>query len=104
MPVLLMTTTGRKTSKPHKVPVVYLRDGDNYIITLGVAERPDWLLNLRAHPRARIQIGSSEFMVEAREASDEERRRLWALAPAYWHDYQNAAKSEFPFMLLKEIK
>jgi F420H(2)-dependent quinone reductase len=103
MPVLLLTTTGRKTGKQRTVPVVYMSDGDDYVITLGVVERPAWLLNLRAHTPARIQIGSSEFTVEAREASEEEHRRLWARAPVYWHDYQKAAKSEFPFILLREI-
>ena len=104
MPVLLLTTTGRKTGKQHTVPVVYLSDGDDYVITLGVVERPAWLLNLRSQPHASIQVGTSRLKVEAREASEEERRRLWALAPAYWHDYQKTAKSEFPFILLRMIE
>jgi deazaflavin-dependent oxidoreductase (nitroreductase family) len=104
MPVLLLTTTGRKTGRPRTVPVVYLNDGNDYAITVGVVERPAWLLNLRAQPLAGIQVGSSKLRVEAREASDDDRRRLWARAPAYWHDYQKVTKNEFPFILLGEIK
>jgi deazaflavin-dependent oxidoreductase (nitroreductase family) len=104
MPVLLLTTTGRKTGKPRTVPLVYLRDEADYVVTLGVVERPAWLLNLRAHPQAEIQVGPSRMKVKAREASDEERRQLWTRAPAYWHNYQTAAKSEFPFIFLRKIE
>jgi len=104
MPVLLLTTTGRKTGQPRTVPVVYLQDGIDYAVTVGVVERPAWLLNLRAHPFARIQIRSSRLKVAAHEASEEERHRLWSRAPAYWHDYQKAASSEFPFILLRQIE
>ena len=102
MPVLLLTTTGRMTGKPRTVPVVYLRDGADYVIMPGVVENPAWLLNLRVNPQARIQVGVSVMPVGAHEANGEERRRLWVRAPAYWHDYQKAAKSEFPFILLRE--
>jgi deazaflavin-dependent oxidoreductase (nitroreductase family) len=104
MPVLLLTTIGRKTGQPRTVPVVYLTDGKDFVVTVGVVERPAWLLNLRGHPLAGIQVESSKLKVDAHEASEEERRRLWAKAPAYWHDYQKAAKSEFPFILLREIE
>lgn len=104
MPVLLLTTTGRRTGKHRTVPVVYLRDGDNYIVAPGVLERPAWLLNLRAHPTARIQVGASRIQVRALEANQEQRRRLWARVPSYWQAYQKAAKNELPLIFLMEIE
>jgi len=101
LPVLLLTTTGRKSGRPRTLPLVYMRDEADYIIAPGVLERPAWYLNLRAHPQATIQIGTSAIQVNAQEAHGDERRRLWAQAPAYWHDYQKRAKAELPVIILQ---
>lgn len=101
VPVMLLTTTGRKTGNPHTVPVVFLKDDLNYVIAPGVVERPAWYLNLKANPRARIQIGGFSMQVEAAVADNEERHRLWAMVPPYWEAYQKNARGELPLVVLK---
>ena len=82
LPVLLLTTTGRKSGKPHTRPVVYLQDDVDYVIAPGLIERPDWYLNLKHNPAVVIKIGNETHTAEAKEALAEDRSRLWAKAPA----------------------
>jgi deazaflavin-dependent oxidoreductase (nitroreductase family) len=74
-PILLLTTTGRRTGKARTVPLFYLRDGDHLVIcnvNPGL-ERPNpWLLNLRAEPHASVQIGRRTTSVRTRPASARE--------------------------------
>jgi deazaflavin-dependent oxidoreductase (nitroreductase family) len=68
MPVLLLTTTGRKSGKKHTVPVMYLRESPNYIITAsnnGGEKPPAWWLNLKSNPQATIEIGGDTRSVRA---------------------------------------
>ena len=79
-PMLLLTTTGRKSGQPRTKPLLYLQDGDRYIVVGsygGAPHHPAWWLNLLADPAATIQVGSTELRVRAREAAGDERARLW---------------------------
>ncbi|HEX2096378.1 MAG TPA: nitroreductase family deazaflavin-dependent oxidoreductase [Solirubrobacterales bacterium] len=79
-PVLLLTTTGRKSGEPRTVPVVYLRDGERISVigsNAGHGRTPAWSLNLRANPDAEIEIGRRRRKVRARVAEGEERAELW---------------------------
>ena len=47
--VLLLTTTGRKSGEPRTTPLIYRRDGDNYLIVAsqgGLPDHPSWYKNL----------------------------------------------------------
>lgn len=80
MPVLLITTFGRKTGKPHTNPVVYIRGGEDYLVSAtvgGMDWHPGWYLNLLRKPEARVQVGSRSFSVLATVADGEERTRLY---------------------------
>lgn len=90
-PVLLLTTTGRRTGKARTVPLLYLRDGDRVVIcnVNPGFERPNpWVLNLRAQPRAQIQIGRDTLTVRARAASGNEVDHYWPRLAALWPAYQ----------------
>jgi len=79
-PVLLLTTTGRKSGQPRTAPVVYLADGDNAVVintNAGNAKVPAWSLNLQANPEAEVERGRRRYPVRARIAEGEERERLW---------------------------
>lgn len=79
-PVLLLTTTGRKSGQPRTAPVVYLADGDNAVVintNAGNAKVPAWSLNLEANPEAEVERGRRRYPVRARIAEGEERERLW---------------------------
>jgi deazaflavin-dependent oxidoreductase (nitroreductase family) len=80
-PVLALTTTGRRSGAPRSTVVAYVRHGDAYAATalnLGSDRHPSWCLNLRADPRARIEVNGERLTVEAREAGGEEAELLWA--------------------------
>ncbi len=79
-PVLLLTTTGRKSGQPRTAPVVYLADGDNVVLintNAGNAKIPAWSLNLEANPEAEVELGRKRRPVRARVAVGEERADLW---------------------------
>jgi deazaflavin-dependent oxidoreductase (nitroreductase family) len=79
-PVLLLTTTGRKSGQPRTAPVVYLADGANVVLintNAGNAKIPAWSLNLKANPEAEVELGRKRHKVRARVAEGEERADLW---------------------------
>lgn len=90
-PVLLLTTTGRRTGKGRTVPLLYLRDDDRLIIcnVNPGFERPNpWVVNLRAQPHAQVQIGHGTTSVNARPASEDELDRYWPELTKMWPAYQ----------------
>ncbi len=89
-PVLLLTTTGRKSGKAWTNPVIYQHDGRRLIVIAsgaGSAEHPSWWLNLRSTPKATVELGRDRMEVTASEADDAERDRLWALMVAAYPAY-----------------
>jgi deazaflavin-dependent oxidoreductase (nitroreductase family) len=79
-PVLLLTTTGRKSGEQRTAPVVYLDLGEavSLIDTNAGNERlPAWSHNLKADPEAEVELGRERRPVRARVASGEERADLW---------------------------
>jgi F420H(2)-dependent quinone reductase len=79
-PVLLLTTTGRKSGQPRTAPVLYLADGERFVVintNAGNAKTPAWSLNLRAVPEAAVEVGRRRIEVRARLAEGEERAELW---------------------------
>src|SRR4051812_24313571 len=89
-PVLLLTTTGRKSGKKRTAPLLYLTQGDDLVLVAskgGAPEHPAWFVNLRATPDVEVQVGSRRERRRARVAEGEERSRLWdqliQLYPSY---------------------
>jgi len=88
--ILLLTTTGRASGRAHTVPLLYLREEGGLVVIASFAgqdHHPAWYLNLRASPRAEVQIEEERFTVSARDATPEERPRLWARAVAEYPGY-----------------
>jgi deazaflavin-dependent oxidoreductase (nitroreductase family) len=106
MPVLLLTTTGRRSGKPRTTPLTFFRDGDDLVVIAsnGGADRPpDWSLNLQRNPRAVVEIGADQLTVRARTASAEERERLWVGITATYSDYaryQKKTARQIPVLIL----
>jgi deazaflavin-dependent oxidoreductase (nitroreductase family) len=79
-PVLLLTTTGRKSGQLRTAPVVYLADGKRMVVigsNAGHGRTPAWSLNLRANPDAEVEVGRKRQAVRARVAESDERVDLW---------------------------
>jgi deazaflavin-dependent oxidoreductase (nitroreductase family) len=106
-PMLVLDHVGAKTGKRHSTPLVYMPDGEDFVVVGakgGYPKHPGWVHNLRAHPDAEVQVGSSRIRVHAREADAEERRRLWPKAVAYnplWDRYQRRTERTVPLVVLR---
>jgi len=105
-PVFLLTTIGRKTGQPRTAPLLYLKEGDDYVIVAskgGMSHHPLWYRNLEANPNAEIELGDRKFKACARRASAEEKKALWpklvAMYPDY-DDYQARTERDIPVVIL----
>lgn len=108
-PMLLLDHVGARSGMRRTTPLVYMPDGENFVIVAakgGHPENPSWLHNVRAHPDTEIQIGSRRINVHAREADAEERQRLWPMAATYnshWRHYQRRTRREIPLVILETL-
>jgi deazaflavin-dependent oxidoreductase (nitroreductase family) len=104
-PVLLLTTTGRRTGRARTTPVMYIRDGENYVISsedVGQSQPAAWPLNLDAHGAATVQVGSSAINCRARRLSDAEADIYWSGLLEIWpaHEtYRQRSGTRHTFLL-----
>jgi proline iminopeptidase len=90
VPVLLLTTTGRKSGKLRTQPLLYLSTDRGYalVASYGGSDRhPDWYLNLQANPEVEVQVGPLRRRMRASTASSERRAELWPRLVALYKDY-----------------
>jgi deazaflavin-dependent oxidoreductase (nitroreductase family) len=106
-PMLLLHTTGAKSGARRINPLVYLPDGDRFIIFAskgGAPTNPDWYHNLVAHPETTIEVGQETIPVNAVVITGEERDRLYAkqasLRPAFG-EYQEKTTRRIPVVALE---
>jgi deazaflavin-dependent oxidoreductase (nitroreductase family) len=79
-PVLLLSTTGAQSGERRTTPVMYLPDGERWVIfasKAGAPTNPAWYHNLLANPSATIEVGGDTVEVDATVTSGEERERLF---------------------------
>jgi len=108
MPVLELTTTGRKSGQPRTVMLTSpVQEGDTFVIVAsrgGDDQHPAWFLNLRDNPDVEVTTREGKRRMRARVASPEERARLWTLVTAdhkNYAGYQTKTKREIPLVLLE---
>jgi deazaflavin-dependent oxidoreductase (nitroreductase family) len=107
MPVLSLTTTGRRSGRPRSTAIIYLEDGDDLVVmpsNAGSDATPAWWLNLQANPEAEVELRGQRRRVRARRATPEEAERLWPrmrAAYAGFEDYQGFTEREQPIVLLE---
>lgn len=105
-PIALVDHVGAKSGTKRTTPLVYTRDGEDVIIVGsmgGAPKSPSWVFNLRANPRTTIQIGARRWEVIAREATAEERERLWPMVVETYADYavyQSRTTRTIPVLIL----
>jgi F420H(2)-dependent quinone reductase len=107
-PIGLVTTTGRRSGRPRTVPLLCLPDGDEGLVLVasrgGMSTNPAWYGNLRADPRVTVELDGRRRDMVARDASPEERKRLWpALTAVYRHfdAYQRRTDRRIPLVILR---
>ena len=94
IPVLLLTTIGRKSGQPRTLPLIFIEEGDHIIIVAskgGLPSEPLWYKNLVANPECDVQIKRRKMKAKARTASPEEREALWPKLVAHYPDFASYA-------------
>ncbi|MGQ0623787.1 MAG: nitroreductase family deazaflavin-dependent oxidoreductase [Sporichthyaceae bacterium] len=108
-PVVLLTTTGRKSGKERTVPLIFLRDGQDVVIVAsygGDDRSPAWFHNLVADPQVSIEIDGMRTSMQARVADPATKARLWPeLVRMYsgYASYQKRTEREIPVVLLSPM-
>lgn len=80
LPMLLLTTTGRRSGLPRTVALAYARiDGSLYVVggDHGADRQPDWFLNLSRRPEVTVELGRERFSGRASPLPAAEREALW---------------------------
>jgi F420H(2)-dependent quinone reductase len=108
-PILLLTTTGRKTGKQRVTPLLYIPDGENMVLIAsngGAPSHPAWYWNLKNNPVAEVQAGGRKLRVRAEDADATERERLWPRAVSAFSGYagyQQRTDREIPIVILRPL-
>lgn len=106
-PVLLLVTEGRASGRERTTPLLYMRDGENFVVVAsngGAASHPDWWMNLVANPEAEVEISRKKIRVRAEGVEGEEKRRLWAQLVAMYPSYAAYGRKtdrEIPVIVLR---
>lgn len=101
-PILLINHTGARTGKSRTNPVMYLKDGNRYLVFAskgGAETNPDWYHNLKKHPDVKIEVGDQIIEALAEELSGAERDKLFAKQAALYPQfaqYQRKTKRTIP--------
>ena len=91
-PVLLLTSTGRRSGQLRTAPVLFMQDDANVIVigsNAGNKNEPAWSYNLKANPDADIQIRGTRRPVRARVSEGEERERLWKAMNSHYEGFED---------------
>jgi deazaflavin-dependent oxidoreductase (nitroreductase family) len=109
-PVVLLTTTGRKSGRPITSPIMSVRDPEGFIVIAsagGADWHPSWWLNLKANPRAVVEDGNQKIPVRAVEVTEPAAKdRLWKKMTAVYKGYDGYTRKTdrvIPLGLLKPV-
>lgn len=105
-PILLLTTTGRKSGEPRTSALIFGRDGDDLLLVAskgGAPDHPLWYLNIEANPEVEVQVKGDVFVATAHDATGDEKTRLWSLMTETWPNYdayQERTDRQIPLVVL----
>jgi deazaflavin-dependent oxidoreductase (nitroreductase family) len=107
VPTLVLHTTGRRTGRPRRTPLLYLDVGDGTWAIVGSNggddRTPAWVLNLAADADVEVEVGGARRAVHATVAPDDRRAQLWPRFVAAYGDYatyQARTDRQIPVVLL----
>ena len=110
MPMVILTTKGRRTGNPHETPLVPLEDDGKLFVfgsMGGAPKHPAWFLNLRDNPRVTVEHGTDKFEAEAKIISGEEHDRIYAKQAQrvpQFAEYQTKTTRQIPVVELQPIR
>jgi deazaflavin-dependent oxidoreductase (nitroreductase family) len=107
--VLILMTTGAKSGVSRENPLVYSRDGNDYVIVAskgGAPTHPSWFHNIVAHPDVTIEVGGEKINVRARVPDGDEYERLYqqhaSINPTFL-EYRKRTSRKIPVVVLEKI-
>ncbi len=110
MQQVLLTTTGRKSGKPHTVPLGAIREGDGWVVIAsfgGADVDPSWWLNMKANPDVTVQVNDQVIKARMQEITDPaDRERIWNTVVSTMKGYANYPKKTsrvIPLGLLRPV-
>ncbi|MFG2043129.1 nitroreductase family deazaflavin-dependent oxidoreductase [Dactylosporangium sp. NPDC048998] len=105
-PLLLLTTTGRRSGRPYTTPMMYVRLDDRLLViasAAGAAKHPDWYRNLAADPAVTVEADGEEYAATARPATGADRDALFARIVEqypFFADHQGGIERQIPVVEL----
>jgi deazaflavin-dependent oxidoreductase (nitroreductase family) len=107
--LVLLTTTGARTGRPHTTPVMFQQDGDRLVViasNAGAPQDPDWYHNLVAEPRVTVEVGQDSYQAAASVLTGAEREQRWAALTAafpFIADHERQAARTIPIVALTRL-
>lgn len=104
--LLLLTTTGRHSGKPHTTPMMFHLDGDRLLViasNIGALTHPDWYQNLVRNPAVIVEVGDETFEAVATPIAGAERDHMWTmlkLAYPFFADHETKTDRVIPVVSL----
>jgi deazaflavin-dependent oxidoreductase (nitroreductase family) len=105
-PILLLHSLGAKSGQERINPMMYQKVGDDYAVfasMAGAPTNPAWYHNLKANPSVRIEVGTDDLSVVARQTEGDERETIWETQKARFPtfaDYEAKTSRVIPVMVL----
>jgi deazaflavin-dependent oxidoreductase (nitroreductase family) len=107
-PMLLLNTTGAKSGEARTSPLIYLADGDDFIVVAsnaGQDHAPGWYHNLLADPSGSVEIGGVTTKVRAEVVPEADKAALWPRLDAIFNGYakyRSRTTREIPLLRLRK--
>jgi deazaflavin-dependent oxidoreductase (nitroreductase family) len=108
--LLLLTTTGARSGKPHTTILGYYPDSAERVLVVGSAgggpKQPDWYHNVLANPRVRVETGLFTYEADAVVLRGAERDEIFERlveADPGWGEYQSKTTRTIPVVALHQI-
>jgi deazaflavin-dependent oxidoreductase (nitroreductase family) len=107
--IALITMKGARSGSERTVPLVYTRDGDNYVIIAsmgGAPKHPQWFHNIKANPDVTVEVGGDRFRARASIPDGAERDRIFnQQASEYpnFAEYQSKTSRTIPVIVLERV-
>lgn len=90
LPVLMVTTTGRRSGEPRTTPLIAMPVHDDLALVstnFGQKNTPAWVYNLEADPCAEVEYDGTTVSAVARPATDDERATVWERGQSVYQGY-----------------
>ena len=107
VPVLVLTTKGRRSGEQRDTPLIYQPYEDKYLLVAsqgGMPKHPAWYLNIQEESTVEAQIKDDKFTARARTAKPDEKPGMWRAMTEVWpdyDDYQERTDREIPVVVLE---